>query len=161
MADNLFFIITLLSALGSGLVAGVFFIFSNTVMSALAQLRSPQGVAAMQSINSTILNPLFFVVFIGTAVLSVLLALSLFWNWGQPGSLYLLIGCLIYLVGAFLVTIVFNVPMNEALANVEPGSVEAANLWARYLNDWTAWNHVRTFASFLGAVSFIFALRQL
>jgi len=53
---------------------------------------------------------------------------------------------------------VFNVPMNEALETVEPESVEAANLWTRYLTNWTAWNHVRTVASFLGAVSFILAL---
>ncbi|MCH7926532.1 MAG: DUF1772 domain-containing protein [Candidatus Dadabacteria bacterium] len=158
MIDNLFFTLTLLSALGCGLMAGVFFIFSNTVMSALARLQPPQGIAAMQSINRTILNPLFFVAFLGTAATSILLAISLLWRWQQPGAVYLLAGSLLYLVGAILVTIVFNVPMNEALETVEPESVEAANLWTRYLTNWTAWNHVRTVASFLGAVSFILAL---
>ncbi len=158
MIENLFFTLTLLSALGCGLMAGVFFIFSNTVMSALARLQPPQGIAAMQSINRTILNPLFFVAFLGTAATSILLAISLLWRWQQPGAVYLLAGSLLYLVGAILVTIVFNVPMNEALETVEPESVEAANLWARYLTNWTAWNHVRTVASFLGAVSFILAL---
>ena len=158
MIDNLFFTLTLLSALGCGLMAGVFFIFSNTVMSALARLQPPQGIAAMQSINRTILNPLFFVAFLGTAATSILLAISLLWRWQQPGAVYLLAGSLLYLVGAILVTIVFNVPMNEALETVEPESVEAANLWTRYLTNWTAWNHVRTVASFLGAVTFILAL---
>ena len=158
MIDNLFFTLTLLSALGCGLMAGVFFIFSNTVMSALARLQPPQGIAAMQSINRTILNPLFFVAFLGTAATSILLAISLLWRWQQPGAVYLLAGSLLYLVGAILVTIVFNVPMNEAMETVEPESVEAANLWTRYLTNWTAWNHVRTVASFLGAVSFILAL---
>ena len=158
MIENLFFTLTLLSALGCGLMAGVFFIFSNTVMSALARLQPPQGIAAMQSINRTILNPLFFVAFIGTAATSILLAISLLWRWQQPGAVYLLAGSLLYLVGAILVTIVFNVPMNEDLETVEPESVEAANLWTRYLTNWTAWNHVRTVASFLGAVSFILAL---
>jgi len=160
MIDNLFFTLTLLSALGCGLMAGVFFIFSNTVMSALARLQPPQGIAAMQSINRTILNPLFFVAFLGTAATSILLAISLLWRWQQPGAVYLLAGSLLYLVGAILVTIVFNVPMNEALETVEPESAEAANLWTRYLTNWTAWNHVRTVASFLGAVSFILALWQ-
>lgn len=158
MIENLFFTLTLLSALGCGLMAGVFFIFSNTVMIALARLQPPQGIAAMQSINRTILNPLFFVAFLGTAATSILLAISLLWRWQQPGAVYLLAGSLLYLVGAILVTIVFNVPMNEALETVEPESVEAANLWTRYLTNWTAWNHVRTVASFLGAVSFILAL---
>lgn len=158
MIDNLFFTLTLLSALGCGLMAGVFFIFSNTVMSALARLQPPQGIAAMQSINRTILNPLFFVAFLGTAATSILLAISLLWRWQQPGAVYILAGSLLYLVGAILVTIVCNVPMNEALETVEPESVESANLWTRYLTNWTAWNHVRTIASFLGAVSFILAL---
>lgn len=158
MIDNLFFTLTLLSALGCGLMAGVFFIFSNTVMNALARLRPPEGIAAMQSINSTILNPLFFAVFFGTAATSIVLAVSLLWRWQQPGAGYLLSGSLLYLVGTMLVTIVFNVPMNESLDTVEPESVEAANLWAGYLRNWTAWNHVRTAAAFLGALMFILAL---
>ena len=158
MIENLFFTLTLCSALGCGLMAGVFFIFSNTVMSALARLQPPQGIAAMQSINRTILNPLFFVAFLGTAATSILLAISLLWRWQQPGAVYILAGSLLYLVGAILVTIMFNVPMNEALETVETESVEAANLWTRYLTNWTAWNHVRTVASFLGAVTFILAL---
>ena len=124
MASSIFFILTLLSALGCGLMAGVFFIFSNTVMSALGQLQPPQGIAAMQSINTIILNTLFFIVFIGTAVISVVLAVFLLWMWGQPGSIYIILGVLCYLVGSFLVTIVFNVPMNEALDKVKPDSIE-------------------------------------
>ena len=158
MIDNLFFTLILLSALGCGLMAGVFFIFSNTVMNALARLRPPDGIAAMQSINRTILNPLFFAAFFGTAATSILLAVSLLWRWQQPGAGYLLSGSLLYLIGVMLVTIVFNVPMNESLDTVEPESVEAANLWAGYLRNWTAWNHVRTAAAFLGALMFILAL---
>lgn len=158
MVDSLFFTLTLLAALGCGVVAGIFFIFSNCVMSALARLQPPQGIAAMQAINSTILNPLFFVVFLGTAVTSILLTISLLWRWQQPGAVTLLAGSLLYLVGAILVTIVFNVPMNESLDTVKPKSVEAANLWAKYLTNWTAWNHVRTVAALLAATSFILAL---
>ena len=158
MVDNIFFTLTLLAALGCGLIAGVFFIFSNTVMSALTRLQPPQGIAAMQAINNVILNPLFFVAFLGTAALCILLAVSLLWRWQQPGTVYLLAGSLLYLVGAILVTIVFNVPMNESLDTVKPESVEAADLWARYLTNWTAWNHVRTVAALLAATSFILAL---
>jgi uncharacterized membrane protein len=158
MIDNILFTLTLLSALGCGLMAGVFFAFSNSVMKALARLQPPQGIAAMQSINVTILNPLFFVVFLGTAATSILLAVSLLWRWQQPGAVYLLAGSLLYLVGAIVVTVVLNVPMNEGLATVEPASAEAAKLWARYLTSWTNWNHVRTVAALLATVSFILAL---
>ncbi len=156
---NVLLIAVLLSAVGSGIMAGVFFIFSNTVMNALRQLPSSQGIAAMQNINRVILNPLFFAAFIGTAVISALLAVSIFWFWGHQGAVYILIGALIYLIGSFLVTIAFNVPMNKALDALSSDADEAANLWARYLTDWTAWNHVRTVACLLSAVFFIFGFR--
>ena len=69
--EYLLFILTLLAALGSGLVAGIFFAFSAFVMSALGRVAAQCGIAAMQSINVTVLNPLFFTVFFGTAVLSM------------------------------------------------------------------------------------------
>ena len=156
--ENLQLVLTFVAALGCGLMAGVFFIFSNTVMSALARLESPQGIAAMQAINNTILNPLFFVVFLGSAATCILLTISLLWRWQQPGAVYLLGGSLLYLVGNILVTIIFNVPMNESLDTVKPESDEAATMWARYLTHWTAWNHVRTAASLLAAATFILGL---
>lgn len=60
-------LVTLLSALGSGVIAGVFFAFSTSVMKALAALPPAQGVAAMQSINVAIINPWFLIPFLGTA----------------------------------------------------------------------------------------------
>jgi uncharacterized membrane protein len=158
VVDNLFFTLTLLSALGCGLMAGVFFIFSNTVMSALAQRPPQQGISAMQAINRIILNRLFLGAFLGTAATSVLLTVSLLWRWQQAGSAYLLAGSLLYLAGVTAVTIRFNVPINEALDTANPESVETATLWAKYLTNWTAWNHVRTVAAFLAATFFMLAL---
>jgi uncharacterized membrane protein len=78
--------------------------------------------------------------------------------WHQPGSAYLLAGSLLYIVGAFLVTMVFNVPRNNALAAVDPASAEGARLWAGYVTRWTAWNHVRTAAALAAATSLTIAL---
>lgn len=161
MVEKALFVITILSAVGTGISAGIYFIFSNTVMDALSKLKPHEGIAAMQSINRVILNPLFFSVFMGTAATSLIILISLFWRWGQPGSIYLLAGSLLYLVGTILVTILFNVPRNEALDKEEPESGEAAELWARYLTEWTAWNHVRTVACILGLLAFILALREI
>ncbi|MFK7801300.1 MAG: DUF1772 domain-containing protein [Anaerolineae bacterium] len=158
MFNNIFSNLTLLAALGSGVMAGVFFIFSNTVMSALGQLKPAEGIAAMQAINKVILNPLFFVAFIGTGIVCLGLALSLFWSWPATGAGYLLAGCLIYIAGSFVVTMVFNVPMNDALDAVSASSTEAADLWATYLVRWTLWNHVRTAASFLSAAALTLSL---
>jgi uncharacterized membrane protein len=58
----------------------------------------------------------------------------------------------------FVATIVFNLPLNDALAAADAPSAEGAALWARYLGDWTLWNHVRTGASVAAAVLFTMAL---
>ena len=64
--DSLLFVLTLIAALGSGLIAGVFFVFSVSIMKALGRLPSAHGIAAMQSINDVIVNPVFLVAFLGT-----------------------------------------------------------------------------------------------
>lgn len=68
MKETLLFALRLVSALGSGLIAGVFFAFSTFVMTALARRPPAEGMAAMQAINVAVLNPLFLGVFVGTAV---------------------------------------------------------------------------------------------
>ena len=156
--DSLLYAFTFLAALGCGLMAGLFFVFSVVVMKALARLPSAEGIAAMQSINIAIINPWFLGVFLGTAAVCILLVGSALWRWDQPGAAYLLAGSLLYLIGTVLVTIVFNVPMNDALESVEPASVNASVEWASYLVKWTAWNHVRTAAALLGVASLTLAL---
>lgn len=158
ITNHWLFVLKLFSALGCGLVAGVFFAFSTFVMSALARLQPTQGIAAMQSINITAINPLFMTALFGTAGACVFLAISSLLKWHQPGAAYLLVGSLLYLVGTVGVTIAFNVPLNEALARVEPGSTDGANLWASYLANWTTWNHIRTVAALAAAASFTIAL---
>lgn len=158
MIDHLFFALTLLCVLGTGVMAGLFFTFSTFMMTALGRLPPAQGVAAMQSINVAILNPLFAVAFFGTAVACLALAVATIFRWPDPGAIWLLLGCALYLAGSVLVTILFNVPMNEALAAAAPDSVEAADLWQRYLVRWTAWNHVRTIANVAALAAFLLAV---
>lgn len=160
MIDGLLFALTFLSALGSGLIAGVFFAFSAFVMTALARLPPAEGIAAMQSINVAVINPLFLAPFLGTAAASVLLAVASLLSSREPGALYLLAGSTLYLVGTFLVTLAFNVSRNHALAAVEPGSSDAAGLWRRYVAGWTGWNHVCTASALAATASFTMALCQ-
>jgi len=159
-ADRLFFALKLFSALGCGLTAGVFFAFSSFVMNALARLPPAQGIAAMQSINITVINPAFFTALFGTAATCLFLSIRSLLKWHQPGASCLLVGALFYLVGTILVTAVFNVPLNDALAGVKPETDEGSKLWATYLADWTVWNHVRAIAALAAAALFTIALCQ-
>ena len=160
MIDELLFTLTLITALGCGLVAGILFAFSTSVMKALARLPSAQGIAAMQSINITVINPLFMGAFFGTAAACVLVVVFSLLRWNEAEAVYLLSGGLAYLIGAILVTMVFNVPRNDALAAVDPASANGARVWASYVTSWTAWNHLRTAAALAAAASLTFALSQ-
>jgi uncharacterized membrane protein len=158
MRDDLLYALTLVSALGAGLIAGVFFAFSSFVMRALARLAPPHGIAAMQSINAVVLNPVFLGTFLGTAALCMVLGVAAVLEWSSPAAPALLAGAVLYLVGTLLVTVVCNVPRNEALARVEPGGMGSDRLWQDYLRSWTGWNHVRTVSALAAAAAFTIAL---
>ena len=146
MAERWHFILVLAAALGSGLVAGVFYAFSTFVMRALARLAPAQGIAAMKSINAVVINPWFLGVFIGTAALSLAAVASATYRWGAPGAAWLLAGGILYFAGSFVVTMRGNVPMNEALATAAvPTDPQAAlKLWFDFSVPWTWWNTLRT-----------------
>lgn len=151
-------ILTLIAALGCGLIAGVFFAFSSFVMKALGRIQPAAGIAAMQSINIAVINPWFMAAFLGTAAACAVLAVGSLMNWGTPGAEYLLAGSLLYCFGTFVVTMAFNVPLNNALARVNPASPEGGQVWSGYLVSWTNWNTVRMLAALLGAVALTMAL---
>ncbi len=155
--ERLQFFTSLIAALGSGLIAGTFFVFSVAVMRALGQRPANEGMAAMQAINIVILNPIFLGVFLGTTIVSLLAAVfGVLWQFPRSG--YLLAGGVFYLLGSFLVTMVVNVPLNTALIAADPASDAGQKLWKNYLRNWTRWNHVRTLASLGALLFFILAL---
>jgi uncharacterized membrane protein len=158
VTDELLFGLTLGAALGCGLIAGVFFAFSSFVMNALGRLPPAQGIAAMQSINVAVINPWFMLPFLGTAAACAVLGVNSLLSWHQPGAGYVLLGSLLYVIGTLLVTMVCNVPRNDALAAVDPASAEGASRWAAYLVSWTFWNHVRTAAALAASASLTLAL---
>lgn len=145
--NSLNYSVTLITALGCGTIAGVFFAFSSFVMKALARLPPNDGIAAMQSINVLAVNSWFLAAFLGTAALCVLVIVAALVQWSEPFAVFLLLGGLAYLAGCFLVTVVFNVPMNNALAALPAEAPDRVDRWTTYLANWTTWNHVRTVAS--------------
>lgn len=149
MAD----LLILFTALGAATVGGVFFAFSSFVMKALAQLPAAQGVAAMQRINVVVINPWFMGAFMGTLLLSIVCVVVALMSW-QP---VLLAAGLLYAVGNFGVTMVFNVPRNNHLARLDAVSTEAATYWPVYVREWTFWNHVRTVAGLAAAACAVLA----
>jgi uncharacterized membrane protein len=146
------------AALSCGLIAGVFFAFSSFVMRALARLPASGGIAAMQSINVAVLNPVFLGTFVGTALVCVLAMIGALLRWHDRQSVCMLVGGALYFLGTFLVTVAFNVPWNNALEAVTAQDPEGANVWDKYRVQWTGWNHIRTAAALAAAASFTLAL---
>ncbi len=155
---NILDILTFAALLGSGLVAGIFFAFSNFIMRALGQLPENQGIAAMKAINVTVLNPWFFLAFFGTGAVCLPVAFLALGAAAGTQWASLLAACALYLFGCILVTMALNVPLNNRLASAEPDSSGADALWAHYLSRWTLWNTVRTVASLAAAGLFAMAL---
>lgn len=155
---GLLYPVTLLTAVGCGLNAGVFFAFSSFLMKALARLPPAYGVAAMQAINVAAISFAFMLALFGTALACVVVAGLALTRSDDSHVPYLLAGSGLYLLGVIGVTIAFNVPRNTALATVEPASPDAATVWTRYLAEWTAGNHLRAVAALAAAVSLTLAL---
>jgi uncharacterized membrane protein len=130
--------ITLIAAAATGLMAGLFFAFSVAVMPGLADLPAEQARAAMRRINVRIQNPVFLLVFLGTAVLC---GIEVF-----QGRI---VGGLAYVVGSFLLTMFVNVPMNNRLERTDDA------YWPEYLRTWTIWNHVRALACLAAMVTLL------
>ena len=144
MTDSLFFALRFIAALGAAMMAGLYFAFSNTIMSSLAKLEPAQGIAAMQSINRTIQNPLFFLLFVGTAASCALLLVFSLGKLPATSAILMVSGAVIYLVGSLVVTGVFNIPLNNTLEVLAPNASGSAD-WcgARGVTsrarDWLDW----------------------
>jgi uncharacterized membrane protein len=156
--EQLTFIVTFLAGLGTALLAGNFFAFSAFLMKAMSRLSAERGIVAMQAITAAIKSPLFLVVFFGTAAVTAILSGVAILEWGAPGSCYLLAGSLLFLMGAFPVTMMRNVPLNNRLATAIPDTKDGRELWGQFQPSWAMWNHIRTITALLSCAAFVMAL---
>jgi uncharacterized membrane protein len=155
--DQLFILLVILCALGSGAIGGVFFAFSNFVMPALARIAPAEGIHAMQAINVTVLNRLFLGTFMGTGLASLAAIVVALLRWDGLSSLCTVLAGATYVLGSILVTMRGNVPLNNALMRISTIDALGEATWLGYVRDWTKWNHVRTIACFVASALFIVA----
>jgi len=148
----------IVAMLGSALIGGVFYAFSSFIMRALARMPTEEGITAMQSINILVINRSFLGVFVGTAVVSLVLAVLAIKGWGMPSAPWFLTGALLYILGTFLVTGLGNVPLNDQLAAVSATDASAIAVWGRFLDQWTTLNTLRTAASVTAALALTIGL---
>lgn len=138
----------LLSILFAGAIFGFFFAWVCSTMWGLDAADPRVAIQAMQAMNASVRNGVFAPAFCATPlVLGATAAMA--WGAHRPAALAFLAGALVYLLGGLILTLLVNVPMNEALAAlaVPDDPAEAARIWAEYSPRWQIWNQIRTVAS--------------
>lgn len=160
--DPLIKIFLFLTTFLMSLIAGLFYSYSCSVNPGLAKLSDSEYIKAMKSINRAILNPWFFASFIGTLIVSPGTTALYFRNVGADTSFYLLLfSSVIYFVGVFGVTVVGNVPLNNALDSLEITNQTHRELRSRRVNFETPWNRLHTIRTIANLLSLILALGAL
>lgn len=146
-------IILLLAVVTTAMLAGFFYGWGASVMPGLRRVSDREYVTAMQSINRAILNPVFFLSFLGPLVL---LPLSAYLHYGQPVTtrFYLLVAATIVYYISFGVTIFGNVPLNDMLDKFNLSSSEQAFSMQRAKFE-MAWNRLHMIRTIISVLAFI------
>lgn len=143
----------LLATLFTGLLAGVFFTWSNAITPGIGRLDTLSYLKAFQEMNRTILNPLFFLVIFGALFFSFATAYFhksnavLFW--------LILSAAIMYFIGVFLVTIMGNVPLNEMLDKTDLATITFHDASLLRKNFEAKWNTLHLIRTSISIISFL------
>lgn len=140
-----------IASLSAGLMAGVYLAFSTFIMRSFDQLGAVQAADAMNTVNEVILRSWFMALFFGSTLLYAVLAGYAVFAADLAGRWWLFAAGLIYVVGMFLFTALFNVPLNNRLAAAGVDDSTRVEAWKHYFVYWTRWNHLRAICSLITA----------
>jgi uncharacterized membrane protein len=151
----------LVSSAACGVMAGIYFAFSVFIMKAFASMPGSSGAVAMRAINDVILKTAFMPLFFLSTALCAALAIFAAFNLQDRGSGLILSASLIYVVGMFVVTAAFNVPLNNKLAALNMQAIDVELMWKSYVQTWTNYNHIRTVSSLGACLLFVYAYKTI
>jgi len=157
-----FVVLTSLAALAAAAASGMMYVFSTFVMRGLDRTGAIAAITAMRGINVVAnSSPAFLLAYFGATILAVVVGIMAVIRIGQPGTGWILAGAIVGIL-AGIITMAFNVPLNNHLESVDPAGLsvaDAAREWQAYLSTWTAWNHVRAAVSITAAALMLVGLR--
>lgn len=144
-----------LSATYLGLITGVFWIYGNAIMPGLGRTDDETFVAAFQSIDRRIINPMFLQAYFGALLVTGLAAVL---AWSTPASFWTVVAFVLYLATC-IITGGVNVPANDRIkAAGDPGG-RAQEIRADFDEPkWLRWNRIRTWTTLTAFVSALWAL---
>jgi uncharacterized membrane protein len=143
-------IILALAIFLTGLMAGIFFTWSNAVKPGIGKLGDIEYLRALQSMNRVILNNAFRIIFLG-AIIAVALVPVFYFNLYPKNIFWLFVFTLvIYWIGVFGVTVSGNIPLNEILdkTNLESITLEEIKTLRKSIElKWNNYNLIRCISS--------------
>ena len=161
MNTSPFVILTSLAAIAAAAAGGMMYVFSTFVMRGLDRTGPVEAITAMRGMNVVAnSNPSFLLAYFGATILALVVGVYAVIQLRQPGSVWVLVGAVFGILAA-IITMAFNVPLNNHLDAVNPvglSPADAAREWQAYFSAWTNWNHVRTATSFIAAALMLIGL---
>jgi uncharacterized membrane protein len=152
--------VLVVATLTMGLMAGVFGLYAHTIMRGLGKTDDRTFVAAFQSMDRAIINPLFMLTFFGALVFSGVAAVLYLRDDGGSVLPWVTVAFVLYLA-VFVITVAVNVPLNDEIKTAgDPDRIAdlAAVRDAFHETRWVAWNVVRAIASTVAFVCLAWAL---
>jgi len=147
-------IILVLAILSTGLMAGIFFTWTNAVTPGIGKLNDMEYLRALQSMNRVILNTSFRIIFIG-AVITVALVPICYYKLFPNYLFWVFIAAFtLYWIGAFGVTFLGNIPLNKMLDNTNIETISIENVKILRLTIETKWNNLNLIRTITSCLSF-------
>ncbi|HUF98830.1 MAG TPA: DUF1772 domain-containing protein [Ilumatobacter sp.] len=148
---NLDDVVLVLAVVTVGITAGVMFCYQITIMPGLRQLPDDRFIETFQRFDEQTVRPVFvgLMFFGGLVCLATVAGLHVDERWSTRFTL-LIAATVVYLVGVIVLTIVWHVPRNNALAALSVPSMTVDELAAerqKFEDPWVRGNIVRTLAA--------------
>ncbi|MHA7984713.1 anthrone oxygenase family protein [Rathayibacter sp. CAU 1779] len=143
----------------TGLLAGVFQLYTFAIMPGLRRVDDNTFVTAFAALDRAIVNPWFLlVIFFGAPVLTALAAIA---GWGGPGFGWM-VAAFAATVVCIVITMAVHLPANNALKAEAGDPLQDAGAIRRRFREarWAAWNLVRSVLSTGAAVGLAVGLTQ-
>ncbi|PHN02991.1 anthrone oxygenase family protein [Flavilitoribacter nigricans] len=148
--------VLLAAILLTGLSAGLFYAWQVSVIPGTRRVADVTYLETMQSINRAILNPAFFLIFLGSLVMLTVSTVQQYSN--EPVFGWVLAAAVVYAIGTFGITAFGNVPLNDMLDALDLAQLSAEKISetrSQYEGLWNRYHLIRTICSVL---SFLLAL---
>ena len=139
----------------SGLMAGIFFTWSNAVKPGIGKLSDLEYLRALQSMNRVILNKAFIGIFLGSIIAVALVPVFHFKLFPNNIFWMFILALVTYWIGVFGTTVFGNIPLNEILDKVNLESINLEEITALRTRIEVKWNKLNLIRSISSGITFV------